>query len=284
MGRRIIAILVAVLCSVTARAQTVCETAGCAYGFSKAQEGYFPDWVEVSPLDVNWLDVRHGVGHMDVMSNGPTFYQDNHAHVLWGNIGWGYPAVDAVLRFTGDNERTGWVEKFADGRSDPRYCHPLTHAPRASDELLVLTLYDDGASFIGAFIGGDMLPLGFNLPMGERDPLNLGFAVMGIVQLTAGDTQPRILDYTTGPPIRMGGDDLHLHLEVAQGGDGWTVAAEAHEDGGTEYTARASAAPPNIRGLVGLVGITGAKPYCIYETGGEFNREFEVSHVFARYQ
>ena len=275
-------VAIAMVGNPNASAQTTCDEESCVYDFSVSQEGYFPDWDVVSTFDVNWLDVRDGVGHLNVLSNGPTFFVDNNAHVIWSTIGKGYPAADATFRFTGDNGRTGWIEKFADGTNGPQYCHPTEHAPRASDEIMVLTLYDDGLSYVGAFIGGDLLPLGEVLPPVDKKG---GFAVMGIVQMTQGDSQPRVLDYVQAGPIEMYGANLHLHVSAQEDADGWSVQAEARqEDGVKTYRASARIAPPDVRGSVGLNAITGAKPYCIYGYGGQFNRQFEVSRVSARYE
>lgn len=251
-------------------AQTKCDAKGCAYNFKLPQEGYWPDWIEISSPEINYLNVEKGAGFINVQSHGPNTYLDNHAHILWYAVGHSWTNATASVRFTGDNGRSGWIEKLSDGRNDPKNCKPWEHAPRVSDATLILTLYDDVQSFIGVFLG-DLLPLGENiLPTGADPPTEFG--VVGIVQLMPGQSSPQILAYEVGERIKMKGKASELSISVSPD---WTVTATGL---GAELTAQAQ--PANIRGSVGLIGVTGARPYCIYRSGGEFSRQFEVSNVY----
>jgi hypothetical protein len=262
-------------------AQTKCEAGSCVYNFSKPQEGFWPDWREVSATTINYLNVVKGAGFLNVESHGATFYQDNHAHLWWTSVGHGWTEASAKIRFTGDNGRVGYIRKWTDGVHGPEDCLALEHAPQVSDGALILTLYDDGWSYIGAFLG-DLLPLGENIAPTESDPPQ-AFGVLGIVQLVtsaSGGPIPKVLAYTVGEPIKMGGKSLDLALSVSPS---WMVTVTGTMTGkGDVYEVTAQAKPPNIRGGVGVVGVTGARPNCIYMDGGEFSRQFEVSRIEVR--
>jgi hypothetical protein len=268
------------LCSLsTGYAQTKCESGSCVNNFSKAQEGFWPDWVEVSPVEINYISVAKGAGLINVESHGPDYYQDNHAHLWWAASGEGWSEISATVRFSGDNGRAGWIEKFVGGQQKPEQnCHPLERAPRVSDETLILALYDDGQGYIGVFLG-DLLPLGMNIAPKATQPPG-PFGVLGIVQLMPGETAPRVLSYAVGEAIKMQGKPLDLALSVSPSWEVTATGTLTHK--GDVYQVRAQAAPPNVKGGVGVIGVTGARPRCIYRAGGEFNRQFELSWVQVR--
>lgn len=279
---------VAVLACARVFGQSLCEdemgARTCTYDFSVPADGYIPDWEERTPSGLNHLGVADGVGSINVIANGGIHYLDNNAHLTWDYVGGGFNEASAVLSFAGDSGKTGWIEKFSDGVSLYGLCQPKTHASRASDEMMLLTLYDDGESFVGGFIGGDGHPLGVTLPYDPQPPPSnewRGFAVMGVVQKLAGETLPRVLAVTYGRPIPMGAQGLHLRVRVD---DGRILAIAEKEGWSRTYVAEAKlAGAPNLAGGVGLNGIVLPKPYwCIYRPGGEINRQFELSKVIAK--
>jgi hypothetical protein len=279
------------LAGTQAQAQSTCADAGssgrtCTYDFSVPADGYIPDWVERTPAGLTSLSVGDNAGSIEVEANGGDYYVDNNAHLTWDYVGGGFSEASADLLFAGDGDRTGWIEKYSDGEEWYGLCEPLTHATRASDEMLLVTLYDDGESFVGAFIGGDLHPLGLTLPYVTDIPPSAafhGFAVMGVVQKLAGETAPRVLKVVQGLPIRMGAD-LHLSVKVwEQNGSWWVGAVGDKKDGTARYEAQAKLlGEPNLAGGVGLNGIVLPRPfYCIYYWGGVINRVFEVRRVVA---
>jgi hypothetical protein len=281
----------ALLAVTHANAQSTCvdaEDGGrtCTYDFSVPASDYIPDWVERTPPGLTSLSVADSAGSIEVEANGGDHYVDNNAHLTWDYVGGGYSEASADLAFAGDGDRTGWIEKYSDGKEWLGFCEPLTQATRASDEMLLVTLYDDGESFVGAFIGGDVHPLGLTLPYVTDFPPSAafhGFAVMGVVQKLAGEQVPRVLKVVQGSLIQMGAD-LHLSVKVwEQNGSLWVGAVGDKKDGTAHYEAQAKlVAEPNLAGGVGLNGIVLPKPfYCIYYWGGVINRVFEVSRVVA---
>ena len=255
----------------------------CKYDFSVTADGYLPDWQETTPPGLNHMSVANRIGRINVLAGGGAYYTDNNAHFLWDFAGGGFNEASATLGFV-DSGKPGWLDKFSNGERYFSFCRPGTVAPRASDEMMLLTLYDDGESFVGGFVGGDTHPLGVSL---IYDPDTIppsyewrGFAVMGLVQKLAGEAMPRVLKVVGGRPIPMGTTDLKLTVRVE---DGWVRAVAESPSGGHTYEASAPlVAAPNQAGGVGLNGIVLPRPYyCIYHWGGEINRVFEVTGVNA---
>src|SRR5262245_51169703 len=159
-------------------AQSRCDADGCTYDFSVPAADGFPDWTVESPREGNTIDVAGGFGYFNILTDDPAFYVRNSAHVTWAYAGSGFNAASATFRFTGDNGHMGWFQKFTNGIVN---CRGFEHARRVSDEMMMVTLYDDGVSFVGGFIGGDLHPVGELLPPIPRDPPT-GYAVMGVLE------------------------------------------------------------------------------------------------------
>src|SRR5262245_1661110 len=172
----LLTITLPLLCG-SAAAQSRCDVDACSYDFSVPAEDGFPDWTVDSPPEGNAIRVAGGFGYLNVLSDDPQFYLRNSAHLIWTYAGSGFDAASATLRFTGDNGRMGWFEKLTNGIVN---CRGFEHAPRVSDEMMLLTLYDDGLNFVGGFIGGELLQVGRLITPLDRDPPN-GCAVLGLL-------------------------------------------------------------------------------------------------------
>ena len=260
-------------------AQSRCDVDGCSYDFSVPAEDGFPDWTIASPPEGNTIEVAGGFGYLNILTDDPAFYVRNSAHLTWPYAGNGFNAASVTFRFTGDNGRMGWFEKLTDGSVN---CKALEHAPRVSDEMMMLTLYDDGVSFVGGFIGGDLHPVGELLPPLPRDPPT-GYAVMGVVEKSVFDDKPRVLKYVQSRPIPMYSGPLQLKVHGWQDGKGqWWIEAEAGKEGGRMYAARAPLeGTPNLDGIVGLAGANQPSTYCIFRDGGVIDRQYQIGQVTA---
>lgn len=276
----LLAIELLLLSGSSAAAQSRCDVDSCSYDFSVPAEGGFPDWSVDSPPEGNTIEVADGFGYLDILSDDGQFYLRNSAHLTWTYAGSGFNAASATFRFAGDNGRMGWFEKLTDGTVS---CKGAEHAQRASDEMMLLTLYDDGLNFVGGFIGGDLHAVGELLPPLDFDPPT-GFAVMGVLQKLASDDKPRVLKYVQSWPIQMYSAPLHLNVHAWQDANGqWWVEAEARKERGERlYVAKAPfGGQPNLDGLIGLAGTNQPNTYCISKDGGVIDRQYQIGEVTA---
>ncbi len=244
----------------------------------QSDEG-FPGWT--SDVGSNKAEVQDSMGILSVDAGGPNHYLDNHAHMTWTDVGGGFDWVRiSGTWFNGDRGNVGWIEKLSDGYS---MCQPKTHAPRASDEALMLTLGDDGDSYVGGLLGGDLLAYGIVIPPFEQVPPQ-GYAVIGVVQKLAGQA-PTVLAWTLGPPIRMGDVTRNLTVSLVKDATGWLLKAKGDEWGGPGSTWEAHAyidGEPNLSAGVGLDAVTMPKSWCVYREGGSMSRQFVIGNIEAR--
>ena len=263
----------------SAPAQSRCDADACSYDFSVPAEDGFPDWTVNSPREGNAIEVAGGFGYLNILTDDPQIYVRNSAHLTWTYAGNGFNAASATFRFTGDNGRMGWFEKLTDGTVN---CRGYEHAQRVSDEMMLLTLYDDGLNFVGGFIGGDLHPVGELLPPLDRDPPT-GYAVMGVLQKLASEEKPRILKYVQSWPIQMYSAPLELSVHAWQDTNGqWWIEAEAKKEGdGRIHAAKAPFGQPNLNGVIGLAGVTQPNTYCIWRDGGVIDRQYQIGQVLA---
>lgn len=269
------------LLGATVHAQTRCDGPKCIYEWNN-EGGVWPDWSLWTPDSPNSVTSMNGLGWIDVHADSRRLYDGNHAHLTWDAIGKGYSSAWLRFKFWGDTGKTGWLEKWTDGNHGPdAECHALSHAPIAADEALLITLYDDGESYVGALIGGDLIPIGYVVPPLEGEPQH--YATMAIVQKTAGDTLPQVLDYTQGNAILQRGTDVRLKVNVWQDPVGtWRIEAIGDKKTWGEQHFRISSKmleAPNPKGSVGLDAVVLAKPYCIYYPGGSISRRFRLSEL-----
>lgn len=270
-----VAILAVASCG-SVEAQTKCDKERCIYDFSVDSESGFPGWTEI--VVPKGAKVVGGAGKILMQSGGPEVYESNHGHMLWSEAGDHFDWVRTTYGFTGDAGHAGWYPKLTNGDVS---CDRNGHAPRASDELISLTLGDDGVSYVGGVLGGDLEALGFTMPPNLEIPPQ-GFAVVGVVQLVAGESAPRLLAWTRGPAIFMGNVNKHLTVSLYQENGEWIVKAKGDElANGLQWEAHAAIeGEPNFAAGVGLDAIVLPQTPCL----GDVWRAFQIREIEARYQ
>ncbi len=265
--------LTGIMLASSAHAQTKCKPQEggklhCYYSFGIDYEGGFMGWENVIPLGVNEVASMAGEGHIVTRADSPYIFDGNNTHLTWTDAGAGFDWVRARMFFPGDAGVPGWYPKLTDGS---RHCDARGHATRASDEMVLLTLGDDGESYVGGVMGGDLEALGVTLPPLEGDPRT--YAVIAAVQKVAGETVPRVLAWTIGPPISKL-DPIHdknLTVSVFEDGQGgWIVRAKGDEwnienqHGGRQWQVDGRIeGEPNFEAGVGLGSIVIPQTRCL---------------------
>lgn len=248
-----------------AQAQTECSAGRCEYRFASKS---WVDWEEVTcPIAGCSNPVADRSGVMNV-ANYP---QDQHPQ--WTHLRWDVGDFDRariVFRFTGDNGHPGWFRKLTPGLE---WCEPLTHADRASDEMVILVLHDTGEKWIGAYWGGDEGPLGFPVTPGHGvAPGLVGFSVAGII--VQDEDGMRVLSRVFLPEVPMG-ESRWMSIETYKDFKGRRFVRAEGSGWGLEMPLELAPAPGVTSLLTGVMGAT----FCIYEPGGRIDRQVTVDQV-----
>lgn len=284
MTKRLAMLAGLVLAACSTYAQTDCapDNQECKYKFNYDSPDGWLGWIDDTPSGVNYTAVGSDHGWVNVKADGATLYTDNHTHLLWDEAGKGFNQARIEFKFWGDQGLTGFIKHWTDGVHGVQDCHPTIHPDRASDEVVMLTLYDSGDSFVGAFIGGDLGPLGVVPPPLEGEPT--GYAVMALVQKLPGETIPRVLKYVQGPDINQYDDFVRLQVKAWADEGQWIVSATGDRKkwGEEKYHIEAPMVEvPDSKGSVGLDTVVLAKPYCLYGFGGAVSRRIRVDNLTA---
>jgi hypothetical protein len=278
--RTVLALLALLLAGPTF-AQTECSPDACTFRFGVPSPDGWPGWeVEALPAAYAYGDTRvmAGQGLMRVLTLPPTTFTGNHAHLRWLGTE-GMPNASADLQFYQRKASLGWIDKHTDGYGwwDCHYDQP---APRLSDELFCVTVADAGDSWVGACLGGDLLPLAQAVLL-DFEHAPTGFSILAALQKFPGEDVPRVLGYVQLPAIPMGAR-WTPSVTVAQDGHGtWYARVKASRDGETLGTSFPLQHAPDLSGTVGFVGATPPAMSCIYLPGGEIKRAVAVSEVKA---